>query len=585
MIPILWLSLNPDTPPRGYWDMGMLEGVFSREMWDPAKGYHYQHYESFDDWKAGDHEGAVIIFPARAQVDYIDELNTKLKAMKWVVLMLTGDEEASFPVEKVQHPNIRIWVMSPREGRHDNYGKLGTGFPPQAREWLPKYKAEAQERPLDYFFAGQITHPRRQELLKAHQTMVEFEHVNHLKSEFIETAGFTQGLPHDKYYQGLASAKVAPAPSGPETPDSFRLFEALEAGCIPIADTYAPKGGFSEKYWEWFFGEPIPFRTITDYDQLQGQTIAAVERYDSIESVWVFSWWQQYKRRLVYDIITDIQAVSGYEPLPEDSRNLITVIIPTSVIPAHPDTAIIEETIASVRAQLPTSEIIISFDGIRHEQRDRFPDYLEYMKRVLWLCNNQWKNVVPVIFDKHLHQAGMAREVLKLVKTPTILYVEHDAPVTPDRQIEWSALVYQVIHGNANVIRLHHEELILPDHKHLMLDEKPQHMGGMNICPMMRTMQWSQRPHLADTAFYKWMIDNHFNPESRTMIEDVMHGVVHSHIEREGEAGWKLWRLWIYCPNSDKLGIKRSYHTDGRGADPKYDMIIKPVNKGDKHAR
>ena len=33
---------------------------------------------------------------------------------------------------------------------------------------------------------------------------------------------------------------MIPCPSGPATPDSFRLWEALEAGCVPIADGYAP---------------------------------------------------------------------------------------------------------------------------------------------------------------------------------------------------------------------------------------------------------------------------------------------------------------------------------------------------------
>jgi hypothetical protein len=65
---------------------------------------------------------------------------------------------------------------------------------------------------------------------------------------FIPTKGFTQGDPHDLYYRQMADAKVAPAPSGPETPDSFRLFEALESGCVPIADTRVPKNNFSDNY-------------------------------------------------------------------------------------------------------------------------------------------------------------------------------------------------------------------------------------------------------------------------------------------------------------------------------------------------
>jgi len=61
------------------------------------------------------------------------------------------------------------------------------------------------------------------------------------------------------------------------------------------------------------------------------------------------------------------------------------------------------------------------------------------------------------------------------------------------------------------------------------------------------------------------------------MIEDVMHGIVISACQGQNINGWYNFRLWIYSPKADKLGIKRSYHTDGRGADLKYEMDIKPV--------
>jgi hypothetical protein len=74
-------------------------------------------------------------------------------------------------------------------------------------------------------------------------------------------------------------------------------------------------------------------------------------------------------------------------------------------------------------------------------------------------------------------------------------------------------------------------------------------------------MQWSQRPHLASTAFYRQMIKNYFNPKSRTMIEDVIHGVVIESCRKDAVMGWYSRRLWIYTPEGN---IKRSYHLDGR---------------------
>jgi hypothetical protein len=43
----------------------------------------------------------------------------------------------------------------------------------------------------------------------------------------------------------------------------------------------------------------------------------------------------------------------------------ITVVLVTSVIPSHPETYIVEETIKSIRHHLPDSEIILQIDGLR----------------------------------------------------------------------------------------------------------------------------------------------------------------------------------------------------------------------------
>lgn len=306
-VPVVWLSFKEDTPARGYWDHGMLEQLFASDMWRPAGfGYKFAHYQAIQP----EFEGAVVVFPARAQVDCLAQLNEALAGLEWVVLMLTGDEEADFPVENVKHPNIRIWVMSPRPGRHDRYGKLGTGYPPQAREWLPKYEKQAMERGLDYFFAGQLTHKRRWPLQQVNETIKEFAAVNKIRGQFQATEGFTQGDPPEHYYANLADSKVAWAPSGPETPDSFRLFEALEAGCVPLADALDPKGQFPANYWTWFFGSEPPFPVYTDLEQLQGKTTEAARAYPGLNNR-VFAWWQAHKRQFAYTVFNDIKEVRG----------------------------------------------------------------------------------------------------------------------------------------------------------------------------------------------------------------------------------------------------------------------------------
>lgn len=237
----------------------------------------------------------------------------------------------------------------------------------------------------------------------------------------------------------------------------------------------------------------------------------------------------------------------------------ITVLVPTSPIPSHPDTRIIDETISTIRTHLPTSEIIIMLDGIREEQLEFGKNYIEYTRRLLWKAHNEWTSVTILPFEEYTHQANMTRKALQLVKTPLILFIEHDTPLTPDRPIPFEKLSRDILSGKANSIRFHHEALVLEVHKHLMIGEPDGDIWA--------TYQYSQRPHLASTEWYKRLLDK-IPLTAKTMIEDAVYGKLETDYRERGKAGWDDWRTYLYYPEGD---IKRSYHTDGREGQEKYE--------------
>src|SRR5438128_265611 len=248
------------------------------------------------------------------------------------------------------------------------------------------------------------------------------------------TAGFTQGMAPAEYAAHMTSAKIAPCPSGAVSPDSFRLYEALEAHAVPIADDVSPSYD-SRGYWQMLYpGAPFPI--ISDYTDLPGWI-------DDQLAVWptnanrIAAWWMAEKRRMAHALTDDLTALGAdlvYTGSP------ITVLVSTSPIPSHPSTAVIDETIASVRKQLPDSEIILMCDGVRPEQEDRRGDYEEYLRRVLWKADHEWGNVLPLVSDEHLHQAGCTKRALEHINTRLMLFVEGDTPLT-DGYIPWGALV------------------------------------------------------------------------------------------------------------------------------------------------
>lgn len=550
VIHVAWYSSEPDRIARGFWDHGWLEAFFADKLWPTAHPFTYDH-DSLDAVPEG--EGAIVVVPGRWHFDKADEINVRIQRLPWVLLIVTGDEETVFPLDAIQHPNMRAWVQTPRPSSvREGVRYVGDLWPPSVPESLDSL--DAVERDLEWFFAGQINTESRQRLVETLESVGG-------SGWLAPTDTFGSGLELPEYLNGLTRAKVAPCPSGPFTPDSFRLFEALEAGCVPVVESVSPNYG-EPGYWD-VVCPGYPFPVVSEWAELPA-ILSRVSETWPVESNRCSAWWQFTKRELAYRIEADVSMLSGEIPSP---CSQITVLIPTSPTPLHPDTGDIETVIASVRERLPHAEIIVMADGVHPELEHRRDAYERYQERLLWLAEHRWPGVVPMRFDDHTHQAAMTRAALEHVRTPLLLFVEHDTPLVGD--IPFDGLSRAVLEGHADLIRLHHEATILPEHRHLVLDERPVDVNGV---PMVRTFQWSQRPHLASAGFYRRVLSEHFAPTQRTMLEDVLHSVVQDAWDVHGLDGWDRYRLWIYSPKGD---IKRSGHLDSRGSDPKITGEVK----------
>lgn len=226
--------------------------------------------------------------------------------------------------------------------------------------------------------------------------------------------------------------------------------------------------------------------------------------------------------------------------------NDITIVIPTSVIPDHPSTEIIDATIKSVRYHFPNNEIILQIDGIRQEQQHRKENYNEYKSRLLWKCLHEYSNVLPVIFNKHSHQTTMMKETISLIRTPLLFYIESDLPLRTDREIPWQDMMDMLDDPDkANTIRLYLNESIPSEHQYLMHEP---------VGDFLKTSQWSQTPHISRLDYYLKQLLPFVNDCS--YIEDIFYGKVM-------QENWENHKLWIYYPDNGKE-MSRCLNLDGR---------------------
>jgi hypothetical protein len=236
-------------------------------------------------------------------------MSAELMHYRWVIFVSVGDESSEFPLHLIVHPNCKIWAQTPKPGatHADRYFIEGT--PADEREILDSLVP--QERDLHWFFAGQVTHERREQCVAALETSRSLwgTPTNKMPPEapitsiLIKTQSFGAGLSHESYYDFMRRALIVPCPAGPATPDSFRMAEALEAGAVPVLDAYALDK--VEGYWDIVFPDH-PFFVIQDWEKEWGpvskEILSDWERHARAAQYF----WQKYKLNFRQSLVKDM---------------------------------------------------------------------------------------------------------------------------------------------------------------------------------------------------------------------------------------------------------------------------------------
>jgi hypothetical protein len=273
-------SFNEEDCAADKWDYGLLKEVFDKYSIDQIKVTSIPKVDR-----------AFVVVPGPQNLGHEDDINKEIQNLSRLVLFITGDEESRFDISKINHPNAEIWVQYFNES-NKQYNKLPIGVPQHLKQFIPDYPI----KDYDLYFGGQITHSRRQQLAKAIKTMPN--------TLYKPTEGFAQGDQPIDYYRNLASARIAPAPSGAVTIDSFRFFEAIEMLCLPIGDSVDSKDRDID-FYNILFEENIPVSFVSNWADLRFLVPELLNQYPKNMHK-VVCWWIKYKRDLGIKIMRQI---------------------------------------------------------------------------------------------------------------------------------------------------------------------------------------------------------------------------------------------------------------------------------------
>jgi len=247
-VPVVWLTFN-GVPARGKWDHTWLEslapgGVVMCDGWPDAQGK------------------AVIIVTGDLDTYGHNRLERVLNQLDAAVLIVASNEESKFDHRRFAAPNRVLWLHTPTTGDLPPLGDGGyahvrflpTGGTPGTVE---RFADSCPTKDLDWSFAGQVTHPRRRRLVESNQMYGQ-------KAEIHSTKAFGAGMPPAEYADLLRRTRIAPCPAGAVSLDTFRVYEALQAGAAPILDTITAEGRHDPEFWDLLFGVNHPFNLCPD---------------------------------------------------------------------------------------------------------------------------------------------------------------------------------------------------------------------------------------------------------------------------------------------------------------------------------
>ena len=158
----------------------------------------------------------------------LQKLNTLAEQKKPVVLIHLSDETLNDPISIYEHPAVKLIIRNYVRKDIPPTDKIITvplGYV-RNRTLKGKFK-KLSERSLAWSFAGSVDKPSRIEML---QTLATVE-PNSMK--LLPT--WKHPLPEeaDEYMKTLENTRFVPCARG-QNYETYRLYEALEAGCIPI---------------------------------------------------------------------------------------------------------------------------------------------------------------------------------------------------------------------------------------------------------------------------------------------------------------------------------------------------------------
>jgi len=269
-IPIVWWDQG-----RGNWDSGLISSIFDK---------HPQTFIQHNTKTPDIFERAIVIVVGKPS---IEPLRAYLETLTFGLVILTSDEDAYFDYKAAIPERLEIWTQYFNSSREDIKGRLLLGPPNRLKDY--KINKDLEKKYL-WSFVGQSQNPFRQQCV---------ETLKKLENGFLQVAELfggngANGMEYQEYLDIMCQSKYVICPAGSMSADSFRLYEAIECGAIPITDARCPRDSKDFVYWNAVY----PQSQLIAVNYWDEKALKAILNFPANND-----WWFVYKQRLEEQLI------------------------------------------------------------------------------------------------------------------------------------------------------------------------------------------------------------------------------------------------------------------------------------------
>lgn len=228
----------------------------------------FHHYDKASDLEL--HKNCIVVTSTTENYFYLKRLQATNQ--KYGVILLS-DECLDAPLFFLDDPNCRFLArnyLHPGCIRHPKVFHFGLGYKNEFERHAEPRRPSAK-RKFIWSFTGSLKADRQEAIEKFSQ----FEpHYTYLVEKFNDP----NYLKVRNYAETLNNSMFVLAPAGGASNDSFRIYEALECGAIPVVMRHTPHMPVAPSYWHGIFpGSEMPFIVADSWDDAAAQVKTLID--------------------------------------------------------------------------------------------------------------------------------------------------------------------------------------------------------------------------------------------------------------------------------------------------------------------